>query len=423
MARDTIFALSSGTPPAAIAVVRLSGPGAGDSLVALTGRLPRPRVATGAPLRDPAGGMLDQALVLWLPAPHTVTGEDVAELHLHGGRAVVAAVLAVLGQRPSHRLADPGEFTRRAFEHGRLDLPQAEALADLLAAETEVQRRHAQHASEGALSRKLGQWRDRLLGLAARIEAVIEFGEDTDEVAPIDAGFHADALALSEAFDTACMSPPAERLRVGVRIVFAGPPNAGKSSLINALAGRPAAIVSPVAGTTRDLIEVPIALDGLPIILIDTAGVREARGRLEARGVALAQEAIKDADLIVWLGDPAKAPADAVLVTAKSDRVVPVDGTIATSTRTGEGLDALRGELRRRIVQLLPREDQLSLNIRQRSELASAAYAVRQALTQNAVVLVAEHLRSALCCFDRLLGRSGVESMLDVLFSRFCIGK
>ena len=278
--RDTIFALSSGALPAGIGVVRVSGPNAAQALEKLAGILPEARRAMSATLRW-QGDMLDLALILWLPGPGTATGEDIAELHLHGGRAVVASVLDALGRQPGLRLAEPGEFTRRAFSNGKLDLAQAEGLADLLAAETEAQRRQALRQAEGGLGKLVGSWRERLLGLAARVEAAIEFAEDEDDVPALAPADLTGVAMLTVEMEAALSQPPAERLRDGVRIVVAGPTNAGKSSLINILAGREAAIASPIAGTTRDLIEIPVSIAGMPCLLIDSAGLREAGGQIE----------------------------------------------------------------------------------------------------------------------------------------------
>lgn len=423
--RDTIFALSSGALPAGIAVVRVSGPDATRALEKLAGNLPEPRRATSATLTWESE-MLDRALVLWLPGPGTVTGEDVAELHLHGGRAVVAAVLAALGAMPGLRMAEPGEFTRRAFSNGKLDLAQAEGLADLLAAETEAQRRQALRQAEGGLGKLVGGWRERLLGLAARVEAAIEFAEDEDDVPALAPADLAGLATLAADMAAALAQPPAERLRDGVRIVVAGPTNAGKSSLINSLSGREAAIASPVAGTTRDLIEIPVGIGGLPCLLIDSAGLREAGGRVEQIGMARARAAIDAADLILWLGSPEECPdrARSILVRAKADLGKAGDeADVATSVLTGEGLGALRSLLESRVRALLPPADAIALNARHRERIAEAAEELEAARTAAEILFVAEHLRQARIALDRVTGHAGVEEMLDSLFGRFCIGK
>jgi len=424
-ARDTIFALSSGALPAGIAVVRVSGPQAAQALEYLAGSLPEPRRAVTATLRW-QGEMLDRALVLWLPGPGTATGEDIAEFHLHGGRAVVASVLDALGALPGLRLAEPGEFTRRAFSNGKLDLAQAEGLADLLAAETEAQRRQALRQAEGGLGKLVGGWRERLLGLAAKVEAAIEFAEDEDDVPALAPADLAGIGELAADMAAALAQPPAERLRDGVRIVVAGPTNAGKSSLINALAGREAAIASPVAGTTRDLIEIPVGIAGMPCLLIDSAGLREAGGHVEQIGMARARAAIDSADLILWLGSPAEAPDRdrTILVRAKADLGKSGGkGDVATSTVTGEGLDQLRVLLEARIRGLLPPADAIALNARHRERVGEAVAELRAAEAQTDILFIAEHLRQARIALDRVTGRAGVEEMLDALFGRFCVGK
>jgi len=424
--RDTIFALSSGALPAGIGVVRVSGPNARQALENIAGKLPDPRRAVSATLRW-QGEMLDRALILWLPGPATATGEDIAEFHLHGGRAVVAAVSAALGELPGLRQAEPGEFTRRAFSNGKLDLAQAEGLADLLAAETEAQRRQALRQAEGGLGKLVAGWRERLLGLAARIEAAIEFGEDEDDVPTLAPADLAGIALLAEEMEAALRHPPAERLRDGVRIVVAGPTNAGKSSLINVLAGREAAIASPVAGTTRDLIEIPLAIADMPCLLIDSAGLREGGGQVEQIGMARARGAIESADLILWLGPPDDCPDRdrSILVRAKADlgKSAAAGVDISTSTVTGEGLAALRDLLASRVRALLPPADGIALNARHRERVTEAVQELRLAERQGDVLFVAEHLRQARIALDRITGRAGVEDMLDTLFGRFCIGK
>jgi tRNA modification GTPase len=423
-AQSTIFALSSGALPAAIAVVRVSGIAAAQALRHLTGRLPPARRAVSATLRDTAGEMLDRALVLWLPGPGTATGEDIAELHLHGGRAVAAAVLAALGDIPGLRMAEAGEFTRRAFANGRLDLAQAEGLADLLSAETEGQRRQALRLAEGGLGRLVGEWQARLLTLSARIEAAIEFEDDEGDV-PALTTVEQDLLAgLAGDLAAALAQPPAERLKDGVRIVVAGPTNAGKSSLINALAGRDVAIASAVAGTTRDIIEVPLVLNGMPCLLIDSAGLRKSGGRLEQIGIARARAAIDSADLILWLGKPddCPRPEQSILIHAKADIAAPQHSGLAISVVTGTGMAELRQALFERAAVLLPGAEAVALNARHRHLVAEAASQLTTARHHDPI-LIAEHLRAARIALDRITGRAGVEDMLDALFGRFCIGK
>ena len=299
---ETIVALASGRPPAAISVIRISGVQAFAAARRLCGTLPPLRTAQVRPLRTTSGDLLDRALVLCFAGPASATGEDVVELHCHGGRAVVDAVEAALLAEPGLRSAKPGEFTRRALEHGRIDLAEVEGLADLLSANTEQQRRAALSMAEGSVGRLIDDWRAELVALMARVEAVIEFQED--DPSAIDDDDRAGAMiALCENMRDVIARPVVERLHEGVRIVLAGPPNSGKSSLLNALTDREAAIVSPVAGTTRDLIEVPVQHRGIAYIFIDTAGLAETSDPIEAIGVARAGRAMSGADLLLWTGD------------------------------------------------------------------------------------------------------------------------
>ena len=420
---DTIYAQSSGGPPAAIAVVRISGPRADAALEALAGRLPEPRRATLATLRR-GRDVLDRALVLRFPGPESATGEDVAELHLHGGRAVTAAVLAALSELEGLREAEPGEFTRRAFDNGRIDLAEAEGLADLLTAETEAQRRAAQSLAAGALSREVEHWQDRILALAAALEAGLDFADEDDVPDALPPGWREGLGEVAEALEAALQRPPAERLKDGVRIAIAGPPNAGKSTLINVLAGRDAAITSEIAGTTRDLVEAPTAIRGTPFLLIDTAGLRESRDAVEAIGIARAEAAVAAADLVVWLGDPGAAPDRAIRVHAKSDLSPPSPyADAAVSALTGAGVGPLVDLLLERARQLLPRPDLPALNARHRALLGECLAHIREAGAANDLLIAAEALRQARAALDRITGRAGVEDMLDALFGRFCIGK
>lgn len=426
-ATATIFALSSGAPPAGVAVVRISGPHAGSAIDLLTGRpRPAPRRAVLRTLRDPENGTpLDRALLLWLPGPGSATGEDMAELHLHGGRAVTAAVLAALARQFGLRPAEAGEFTRRAFEHRRIDLNEAEALGDLLAAETEAQRRNAMLLASGTLSRAIDDWQDRILALSARLEAELDFS-DEDDVAPLGPGFADEVAGLGAEVMHWQGRAPVERLRDGIRVVLAGPPNSGKSTLLNALAGREAAIVTAVAGTTRDLIEAPIAIGGLPFLLVDTAGLHTGSGDIvEAIGMDRAVQAMAAADILLWLGEPEEAPLGAIRIGAQADRM-PHDGDrfdLLLSARSGQGMDALTELLMRRAAQLLPAEGEAALSARQRDALARLGEALALAGGEHDLLLIAEALRLARRAIDALTGRSGTEDMLDGLFGRFCIGK
>ncbi|HUQ13041.1 MAG TPA: tRNA uridine-5-carboxymethylaminomethyl(34) synthesis GTPase MnmE [Novosphingobium sp.] len=422
---ETIFALSSGAPPAAVALVRVSGPRAGEALRALAGRLPEPRRATLADLLEPdEGAPLDRALVLWLPGPGTATGEDTAELHLHGGRAVVAAVERALGALPGLRRAEAGEFTRRAFAHGRLDLAEAEGLADLLAAETELQRRSALAMAEGGLSRQADEWRARVLELSAAVEAALDFS-DEDDVAGLPARFGDECRALCDSLGEWVAQPRAELLRDGFRVVLAGPPNAGKSTLFNALTESEAAITSPLAGTTRDVITRSVALDGVPFVFADTAGVWEGGGDpVEAIGIGRARKAANTADLVLWLGDADDAPPDAWPIAAQVDRRAPGEGARhRVSAVTGAGLAELRAAVLDHARSALPAPGQAALGARQHGLLSACRDEVTAATDESDPLIVAEHLRRARLALDRLVGRSGTEDMLDALFGRFCIGK
>ncbi|SMF63811.1 tRNA modification GTPase trmE [Allosphingosinicella indica] len=425
VSRDTIFALSSGQPPAAIAVIRISGPRAQAAVSALAGKVPAPRRATFSTLFARDGQVLDNALILWLPGPDNATGEDAAELHLHGGRSVVAAVNAALTELPGLRAAEPGEFTRRAYENGRIDLAEAEGLADLLAAETESQRRAALTLAGGALSRRIADWQEQVLKLAAELEAAIDFADEGD-VIPVGAGWHNLLRSLHGEIAATLARPDAERLRDGVRVVIAGPPNAGKSSLLNALIGREAAIISPIAGTTRDVIEAPVAIDGIPFLFADTAGLRgDSDDPIEEMGIARAKGRVAAADIVLWLGNISDRPDHPSLVTV-SPRcdVIPVDlkADVATSSLTGAGLATLTAMIAEHARAILPAETDIAINWRHRAELKNCCTALEEAQADD-LILAAESLRVARHALDRITGRAGVEDMLDALFGRFCIGK
>ena len=422
---DTIYALSSGALPAAIGIIRISGPAAGSALASLAGGLPPERTPVVRKLRDHEGDTLDVALVLWFPGRRTATGENLAELHCHGGRAVVAAVLNALAAVPGLREAEPGEFTRRAFLNGRVDLAEAEGLGDLLSAETELQRRGAMRAAGGAVSRRIDEWRSRVLALAAAVEAVIDFA-DEDDVAALPDDFSAKVAELAGEIRQVAARPDAERLRDGVRVVLAGPPNAGKSSLFNALLSDDAAIVTDVAGTTRDVLERPIALGGVPFILIDTAGVRdEGAEAIEAIGIERARRVIAEGHLVLWLGAPVDAPEGSIVIRAKADLHASSDlgGDQAVSVVTGLGLPELIDTLVERGRGVLPPVDRIGFNRRQKQCALEAASCLDQVDIRSDLLIAAENLRLARSALDRLVGRDSTEEMLDALFGQFCIGK
>jgi tRNA modification GTPase len=401
--------------------------------------LPEARHASLAALKDAEGMPLDRALILWFPGPATATGEDLAELHLHGGRAVVAAVETALGALPGLRRAEPGEFTRRAFENGQIDLAEAEGLADLLAAETESQRVQALGMASGHVSRAVEGWQDRLLGLMAGAEAELNFADEDDvEVGEsVAQRLIAGMGTLSGEMDEWLARPAAEVIAEGLSVVIAGPPNAGKSTLINALAQRELAIVSPVAGTTRDVIETPLALDGIAMRFSDTAGIRsEGADVIEAIGIDRAKAAVEGADILLWLGAPKEAPQHprAILIAAQADRwsgdaaaeAEAARCDLVLSATTGEGMDRLHRYIVDMARTLLPREGEAALRERQRVALAEARdWLTIEVGSREArdLILLAERLRLAATALDRITGRAGVEDMLDALFGRFCIGK
>lgn len=422
---NTIFALSSGRPPAAVSVIRVSGPDAHRAGKALAGSLPEARTAAVRELKNPqTAELLDEALVLRFDCPASSTGEDIVEFQCHGGRAVIDSVLSALGSIEGLRAARPGEFTRRAFENGRVDLTEAEGLADLIEAETEAQRKSALAMAEGALRKQIETWRRRLVALSARAEQAIDYDEE-------DAGPDAELVRESEELAADLRRwldrPSVELLKDGVRVVVAGPPNAGKSSLINAIAGDDRAIVTDIPGTTRDSIEVPLAIEGLPILLTDTAGLRETEDPVEEIGVARAATLVEAADVLVWLGHPDSAPGHPRLIKvhAKADRAergsAPA-GSLAVSSVTGAGVALLIEAVAASAKELLPTEGAIALNRRQRGLIEEAAEALDDTSSGD-VVIVAESLRLARAAFDRLTGRAGVEDVLDALFSRFCLGK
>ena len=419
---DTIVALSSGRPPAAIAVVRTSGPKAHEAAEQLVGRLPAQRQVALRQLIDPRDdSLIDEALLLRFDAPYSATGENVVEYQCHGGRATVDALIGALLSMPGIRIAEPGEFTRRALANGRIDLTEAEGLSELLMAETELQRRSAIARAGGALRKRLDAWRNELLSLAAEAEVAIDYADEEDGSSapnlkkPI-ARLAASMMELIEA-------PRVEPLRDGIRVVVAGPPNAGKSSLVNALAQSEKAIVTHIAGTTRDVIEVPMAIEGIPFVLVDTAGLRDTDDVVEAIGVGRARQEAERGDVLLWLGsgDPPDH-AGLLPISAKCD-LEPRGEGLNVSAVSGEGLTELVRILLERASHLLPKADELAMDRRQHDLLLESQQALFRAEQLDDPVLVAEELRNARLAIDRISGRAGVEELLDVLFGRFCLGK
>ncbi len=443
--RPTIFALSSGRLPAAIAVVRISGAATRAALETLVARVPEPRRAALRKLRHPkTKDVLDEALVLWFPGPNTETAEDMAELHLHGGRAVVAAVMNVLGIVPGLRPAEAGEFTRRAFENGRLDLTAVEGLADLVFAETEAQRAQAMRQFQGLLGGQAETWRARLIGALALVEARIDFSDEADVPEDLIGPALRAAQELSHEIEQTLRDEHrGERLREGLVVAIAGPPNAGKSSLLNRLARREAAIVSPYAGTTRDVIEVHLDLGGYPVTLLDTAGVRESDDPVEQEGVRRARERAATADLVLWVEEAGLAvdrvmqwneskkawliENKADLICSDREQLEDLNYQFKVSALTGLGMDRLVSALARYAAEVFSAgEPALVTRQRHRDTLRETNDALGRALALGAggsEELVAEELRLAARALGRLTGRVDVEDILDVIFRDFCIGK
>lgn len=444
--QPTIYALSSGAGKAGVAVVRLSGRLAGEALSDLAGRVPPPRIATLLTLHHPTlGHPLDQALVLWFPAPRSFTGEDCAELHIHGGRAVVQSVLEALARIDGLRLAEPGEFARRAFFNGKLDLTQAEALADLVDADTEAQRRQAlQHMSSGGLGKSAEGWRSAIIKAQALCEAAIDFSDEADIAA--DAIDQAERVAAGLRTELAAVLADARRgeiVRDGFRVAIVGAPNVGKSSLLNALSRRDAAIVSEEPGTTRDVIEVALDLRGMAVVVSDTAGIRDDAGRVEQEGIRRSFRTAEQADLILALSAADVAggifppelhrnlenlPGQVLRVVNKVDLHAPdvASSCIGISTRTGEGVDILLDLVAARAAQgIESREPALITRERHRRLIAEARQALDAFGTGQSrdIEVRAEDLRRAAHALGRLTGRVGAEDVLGEIFGRFCIGK
>lgn len=432
---DTIFALASGAVRSGVAVIRVSGPLALRSFAMLTGKYPPPpRTAVLAVLKD-RHKPLDRALVLRFESPASFTGEDVVEYHVHGGRAVIDGVFAVLGRVSGFRMAEPGEFTRRAFENGKLDLTKAEAIADLIAAETEAQRLQAFSQLEGGLSKIYGDWAEKLTTILAHQEAEIEFPDEgmpegiAQSLKPVIATLHSDIEAhLNDA-------RRGERLRNGLRIAIVGAPNAGKSSLLNALARREAAIVSDEAGTTRDVIEVNLDLGGYPVIIADTAGLRDTRDKIEAEGVRRARDAAKHADVRIALFDATVArdaetvkltDNNTIIVLTKADLLKKPVGSDAflISVMTGVGMEDFLAMLTEKIAALFKNDGAPApTRQRHRAHLEQAKSCLARSLDARLPELAAEDLRLALRALGSITGRVHVEEVLDAVFRDFCIGK
>jgi tRNA modification GTPase len=438
---DTIFALSSGPPPAGLAVVRISGPRTRAAVESLIDSLPEPRRATLRSIKGLDGRLLDQGLAIYFPGPGSFTGEDVVELHLHGGRAVVAAVIEALAGMDGLRAAEPGEFTRRAFLNRRLDLTEAEGLADLVAAETESQRRLALRQAGGELRDRLEGWRERLIRARALIEADLDFSDEEGVPGSVVERALGEARALAGEIGRHLEDGRrGERIRDGAEIVVLGPPNAGKSSLVNALARRVVAIVTPEPGTTRDLIEVRLDIGGYAVTLVDTAGLRKAMGIVEAEGIRRAEQRAATADLVLWVepvdgpasGPPGDGTYPVIRVGSKADLIDsypegPSDSAgfeVVLSAETGQGMEVLVGRVERFLREAFDGGDAAVITrARHREGLIACVAALERAAAAAELELSAEEMRRAGDALGRITGRVDVEDLLDVIFREFCIGK
>ncbi|KAB2720346.1 tRNA uridine-5-carboxymethylaminomethyl(34) synthesis GTPase MnmE [Brucella intermedia] len=435
--QDTIFALSSGRLPSGVAVVRISGPRVRFVLETIIGILPTPRHAAYKLFRARNGDPVDHGLVLFFPGPNSFTGEDCAEFHAHGGKAVVERLLAELGEIAGCRIAEAGEFTRRAFSNGKMDLTIAEGLADLIAAETEGQRRLALQVASGTQREIYTEWRQRLLRARAFIEAELDFADESDVPGSVsEQVWQSLALLRTEIESHIASGKRASMLRDGLHVVIVGAPNAGKSSLLNFLAGREVAIISEEAGTTRDLLEVKLDLGGIPVYVTDTAGLRETESVVEKIGIERARARMADADLVLLLedmNDPVaigtdETPATLWTVGTKADLSEKADGgwSYRISTRTGEGLDGLLTDLQSFAeAQIGQIEDAVPTRQRHISLLRSTVGEIDRALNgiNFPLELRAENMRLASQYLGRITGDVDVEEILDVIFSQFCIGK
>jgi tRNA modification GTPase len=441
---DTIYAVSSGIGRTAVAVVRVSGPAAGTALDAISSPRPKPRFAALRKLRHPVTGEeFDHALVLWFPGPKTETGEDICELHVHGGRAVLAATFEALAAIPGCRPATAGEFARRAFDNGKLDLTAAEGLADLIDAETDAQRRQALRQASGALAQLYEDWRRELIEAQGLVEAAIDFSDEADISHLAESKGLANAASLASRIKRHLDDGRrGEIVREGFRIVLAGPPNVGKSSLMNALARRDVAIVSDEPGTTRDVLEVRLDLGGYVAIVADTAGLREATGAVEQEGIRRARRRAEEADLIVWMADatapggemPQDLATHATRIMRVLNKIDAVDGRRrdlarydhAISARTGDGLPELVADLGAMVRGAVGSDESpaiTQLRHRRQLEACLVALADAQAAGDHGTELAAEQLRLAADALGRIIGRIDPEDVLDEVFSRFCIGK
>ena len=427
---DTIFAQSTALGRAGVSVLRLSGPDALEIVSQIAAPRPRNRVAALREIRDRSGGLIDQALVLVFEGPNSFTGEDVVELHLHGSIAVVQAALSLLSEFANTRHAEPGEFTRRALENDRLDLAQVEGLADLIESETEAQRKQALNVLSGRLGATVEEWRSKLIRAAALLEATIDFA---DEDVPVDVSPEVIDLlgSVSKALAREIAGTKvAERIRMGFEVAIVGAPNTGKSTLLNALAGRDAAITSSVAGTTRDVIEVRMDLGGLPVTLLDTAGLRETDDVVETMGVALAMDRARRADLRVFLTEPGDAlplepSADDIVLRPKGDLLRDPEG--AVSGKSGAGVDALVASIQTKLAQRSASAG-LATHERHRVAMTKAQASLQEAgrsleLGPDHYDLTAAELRFAIRALETLVGRIDAENLLDEIFSSFCLGK
>lgn len=431
---DSIFALSSGGLPSGVAIIRISGERAGNVLENIAGKVGTPRLASLRDFRKPGSGeIIDRGLAIWFPGPASFTGEDSCEFHLHGGPAVVAAMLEVLSAMEGLRFAEAGEFSRRAFLNGKHDLTEIEGLVDLIQAETEVQRLQAFRQLDGGLRNVAEKWREEIVKARAGIEAVLDFADEEDVPEELEPQWKTRLERIRDEIGRALESGrSAEVTRRGLRIVLMGKPNAGKSSLLNALARRDVAIVTEEAGTTRDVLEVRLDLGGYPVTIMDTAGIREAEGAVEREGVRRALERSREADLVVWLS-PAEAQPEEIDPDIE-DKVIRVRskddagrfGAGGISVIREGGLESLEAKLRSMAAEMMhPSEDALVTRTRQRRELEACCDALNAALARNVedLELIAEDLRSAGDAIGRLTGRIDVEELLDVIFGEFCIGK